>query len=424
MRSLSIRPTVGVAAVVALALLAGLAGGVIDAPADPSPAAATQNGSADEDVPPSIVQPPNTTSYLWIPEERAQTDGYSQATVDVPGALAIDSDRLRVELAVEEFEREFNGSRTSTNRTRALESSIHRFDLIIDEYQARQQRALQTFNAANTEQWKLVRTLARADATARTISDSIDRIDAVADAPFDYSQDAGIQTRFANMESELVTLRGQVRRVFRNAILGGSQVGRQVYIETGDDDLIMATVIGNQYLRESYIGPSYNPNNEGGTTVEAASRFQDFYTWAFRPGIQNSVSFDRIGNTSIHRASVSHIQGNFDVYLDWNTNNVFREDQSKILRRPGPITTESVTNGTLRLRVNATHETGPMQLTLFDTARNTTVDGTIYIDGTRVGTTGADGSLWAVDTRGNTNIRAETDDGMVSMILFEVAIPG
>lgn len=433
MRPTPVRSAVALTVVI-LVLTAGLAGGTIQPPsASGDPATDTEStvmNTTAASHPDSVVQPPNTTSYLRVPESRLESYGTATATVDVPGATSIDGDRLQVRLAVETFEHEFDQAVTSRNRTRTVQSVLRRFEGIVERARDRQQTALQRYSDGEISDQELIRTIARVDATARAIQtpntadDALGRVRSLADSPLDYSLGGGLTTRIENMEARLVTLRGQLRQEMHDAVRGGNRAGMQVYIETGENDLVLATILNNLYLRDSYIGPAFNPTNqldEG----QALSRLQDLYVWGFKR--ENYVSFPEtspIGNTSVYTGSTNHNQGRLDAYLDMNTNDAFRESQVKSLSEAAPITPITVTNGSVTVRVNGTHETGPMELTATRNTTNTTLDGTVYVDDIRVGTTGDDGKLWFVDTRGDTEIRVETAQGNVTMFVFDGRLPG
>jgi hypothetical protein len=101
-----------------------------------------------------------------------------------------------------------------------------------------------------------------------------------------------------------------------------------------------------------------------------------------------------------------------NVYLDASTTDVFREDQTRDLDTVPVRTVATNASTTVKLTVNSTHETGPLAIELTRPGTDNPVEGAVYVDGTFVGTTGSDGTLWTIDTRGETSVRVETDDGI------------
>jgi hypothetical protein len=192
-----------------------------------------------------------------------------------------------------------------------------------------------------------------------------------------------------------------------------------VYVEASDSDLVLATTVGDNYLRESYIGGAYDPGFDVDTS-DVPQRINSLYSWGFKPAnyVGGGVRLDPIGNTSVWEGESIHRQGQFVIHFDANTDDVFKERQTKRLRDVGPLTTTTRTNGSLRLVVNATHDTGPAEVRLLDNGTGQPRNGTVFVGDTPVGTTGDDGTLWIVDGRGDAQIRVETAEGSVSTFVY------
>ena len=69
----------------------------------------------------------------------------------------------------------------------------------------------------------------------------------------------------------------------------------------------------------------------------------------------------------------------------------------------------TATTGTLRVTVQRSTETGPLLVTASDSDTDATVDGTVAIDGQRVGETGSDGALWTVEPGGDYTLTVTSD---------------
>lgn len=420
MRSLSTRFVAALTVVALAALVVGLVGAT-DLPAsDPqAPAAADPDADTQQAITASVIQLPNTTSYLEIPDERLQTRTYGQADVDVPGALAVGSEQLRVQLTVESFQQEFNASTATENRTEAVNDAVLKLEALAERAREDQRQALQSYNDGEIGTQEFVRALARADATARELLDATETVRSVGNTPLDYSIGGGFETRLTNMQPTLSILRGQLRQVFTRAITGGQRLGDPIYVETGEDDIVLATIVGNTYLRESFSGPSFDPVTRPTDRSQVRNRILGLYPWGFR--VENYVSspaINTVGNTTVYVASVTHKQGRLDVRFDANTDQVFGEIQAKRLRDVPIYDRSSQTNGSVRLTVNESHETGPMEISVTDVETDDPLNGTVYVDDIPLGTTGDDGTLWVVDRRGNSEVRVETASGSVSMFVY------
>jgi len=411
------------AVVTVAALAAGLAGAV-SAPAvhgatsDAAPTANATSNTTNGHVPPSVAQPPNTSSYLTVPDGRLATAEYGTVGVDAPGAMAIDRDRLAVRLSVDAFEQRFGRTSSSPNRTAAVSAALDRLDATVQGARDRQSTALARYNAGTIDTSTFVRTLARSDAVAAAVEDGLARVRTVSDDPLDYSPGRRIEARMDNAQPELATLDGRIRELFVDAIFGGQRAGSTVYLETGSSDVVLATIFEATYIRESYVGDAYDASFEANISA-ANNRIQELYNWGFLVHNYVSVpSIQRVGNTSVFQAEVTHQQGGYTLYYDNSTRNVFREHQAKRLADAQPRQTFASTNGTLRLVVNATHDTGPMSVQLADNTTGAPLNGTVFVGEDRLGTTGDDGRLWVVDRDSTAEVRVVTAEGSVSTFLY------
>lgn len=407
--------------VLLLAVLAGVAGGATFAPAEKQATNATVDSPvAQNDLPPYVRQPPNTTSYLTVPEDRLTDSEYAATGVDIPGSVAFDRERLAADIATGSFENRFRDASSANNRTAAVTAVTKRFERLVDATQERQRTAIERYSDGEISAQGLVRSLARAHASAVAVEDGVDRVRTVGNDPLDYGIGGAVDTRLTNLEPELVTVSGELRELFRATANGQLRADDPIYVEASDTDVVVATILNDNYLRESYIAGEYN-RSFGIEGSGVAPRIQELYTWAYRPEnyVGGSVSLNQVGNTSVWRSRVTHRQGQFEIHFDANTDGVFKERQTKRLRDAEPLTTQSIVNGSLRLVVNHTHDTGPVEVRLLDAGTQQPRNGTVYVGGTRVGTTGSDGSLWTVDGRGDSLVRVATDEGNVSMFVYD-----
>ncbi|MFB6308422.1 MAG: hypothetical protein ABEH35_03750, partial [Haloarculaceae archaeon] len=141
----------------------------------------------------------------------------------------------------------------------------------------------------------------------------------------------------------------------------------------------------------------------------ANTRAFELYPWVTNHTV--SPTSRALGRTGIYRFHADHTQGELTAYIDGGTTNVFRESQR--LDPTSMLTGGNVTRtGTaVRVRVNRSHPTGPMRVSLSNPSTGVAVNGTVHINGQPVGTTGDDGHLWVIEPRGSTVVNATTDDG-------------
>jgi heat shock protein HtpX len=139
----------------------------------------------------------------------------------------------------------------------------------------------------------------------------------------------------------------------------------------------------------------------------ADDRAAELYTWLYE---RQRPSFTYYGTSGIYELTASHPNGELTAYLDGGTTNVFYEEQTRNLEDVQTSDTATATNGTLRVTVQRSTETGPLLVTASDADTDATVDGTVTIDGQRVGETGSDGALWTVEPSGDYAVTVTSDE--------------
>lgn len=368
-------------------------------------------------IPPSIAHPDGTTSYLQVPDGDVQRSTMTRVSVDVTASTRIGTDRLELQLAVESFRERFENADNESERTDAVRSIVRTLDRRTEALRDRQQTALEQYNQDEISHKQFLGTLARLDSTAEAIQHAADAVRARDQNTLDYSIPPALETRLRNYNGRLLPVSGLIRKVLLQPVVMGTQSSPPIYIETGNQEVVLATIVGDRYAREGFSNAAYNPDGQRNLSIylDALNRTRVLYPWTMdSKHLKQSPRTDTLLNSSIFSVHLAHTQGELNIYLDASTTNVFREDQSRDLNDE-PLRTVA-TNSTTRLAltINGTHETGPLRVSLTRPGTDIGVDDAeVFVDGTLVGTTGADGSLWTIDTRGQTEIRVETDAGSV-----------
>ncbi|MFC7196787.1 hypothetical protein ACFQL4_22620 [Halosimplex aquaticum] len=219
-----------------------------------------------------------------------------------------------------------------------------------------------------------------------------------------------------NLEGDLLTLHGPVRQQMAQAMTG-DRGPVPVYAVTSQTGIVLASTQGSQYYREAYIGDNRDKIGPDRFVTEstpngvraAVSRMTELYPWVSN-NAREGPDVETIGNTSIYYVKVGHPHGSLDTYLDGRTESVFREFQTKRLSALPTRTTTNASDG-VALRVNRTHATGPMHLTVTDNETGEPLDATVTINGNEVGSTGDDGRLWTLTPHQAVRIKITTPDG-------------
>lgn len=391
---------------------------------DTGPASPTLNDTdpVNNPVPPSIAQPGGTTSYLQIPDGEVATSGLRTVSVDVTTVTRIGTDTMELEMAFESFLARFENADTEAERTAAVREIEQILDRETAALRQRQQRALQRYNGDDVSTQTFLSTLARLDATAGTIQTIAGDVLDKDENTLDYTIPPGLQAQLRNYEGRVIPLRGTIRRVvLLNAVNGANT--SSVYLETGADQIVLATVVGDRYARDGFNGGALEPDQPPKLRIfrDALNRTAILYPWAMAD--ENRRSVPRVStywNSSVFSVEVLHEQGRLFTYLDASSTNVFSETQN---RDVDLVPTRTVaTNGTaaLQLTVNTTHETGPLHVMTTRPGTDNPVNASVYVDDVYVGETRS-GSRWTVDTRGPTTIRVESDAGTVLTARLEAS---
>jgi hypothetical protein len=186
-----------------------------------------------------------------------------------------------------------------------------------------------------------------------------------------------------------------------------------------------------QYVREAYLpderaagAPDQFFRNGQYQLEDAQDRARELYPWAFDNQLAFSVG-SRTGApflylAGVYSVTVDHRQGtprNGDLitYVDGGTTEVFREVQYLSVDDVPTAIPRTNTSDGLVLQVNRTYAGGPLEVSVRDSETNASVSATVYVDGKRVGHTGADGRLWTVTPRDPFVVEATTGDRSVEV---------
>ena len=131
------------------------------------------------------------------------------------------------------------------------------------------------------------------------------------------------------------------------------------------------------------------------------------YPWASNNSRHTEVSGDR--RTGASRVTLFHNHGQLTVFVNQSSGRVFAEHQRKALSAMPTTNTATATEGRLRLRVNRTRSTGPLEISLA-TPTGEPIDGNVTINGRGVGRTGTDGQLWTIAPQKTVTIGVRAND--------------
>jgi hypothetical protein len=368
-----------------------------------------------DDVAP-IASPGNTSNYLALPDGADTRNRFGNATLDFGATVAADSARLQESLDSQIAIEAFRAAPNSSAKTESLRRAANDLENRTAALDRHQKRTIEQFAADRISTEMLFRRIAEIDSRARAIYSSTQRIERIAENTEGYVVPFDLSARFNNIEQRAGLLYTGWRSNVRES-LAGTQGSRQYLLSGTNDALVAAGAVNGQYVREAYIDSQYQRGGNDrfdGSLSDALDYVYELYPWAEANQRPPYSDIDTLVG-SVYQVEINHQQGRLLTYLDGSTGNVFLEiQQTRLSTLPVAETvTETNESADLSLRTNLTYPTGPMELTVRNTATGTPADARITVDGQFVGETGTDGSLWTVQPDETARIVATDGDDRV-----------
>jgi len=395
-------PAVGVILLVVVSVAAPVAGF--------APPAQTADGS---DQLPQITVVDNTTNHLAIPASDVRSTTYNRSSLDIGVAVAAGSRDLRSDYATTNFERQFFQQDSEAARDRLVDETLTDIETQRTSLERRNRIAIQQYASDAITATEFLRQRALIDAESRQLTDRLERVRTAAGTAPDYSLSPEQRFRLENNRGVLRTYRGPIsQRV--SAETAGTTEPNAVYVEASSEGYMLSTVSDGQYARETYLGQDRDrtATDQFAQTDDPLgavnTRAENLYPWLYS---EQYPSVQAYGRSAIYQIQADHPNGQLTAYLDGGTTNVFYETQHLELTTVDRSEVATNVNGSVRVRVQQSFESGPLLVTVTDNSTGSTADATVRINGKRIGTTGADGALWTVEPRGEYTVTATTQDG-------------
>ncbi len=360
----------------------------------------------------------NTTNYAYPTPADNSRQGYVRSNVDVAGAIATDVERLEGQLSVSAFEHQYERRNTSQARLDLVEASIERAEQRLGRLDTQQETVFRSYSNGAISEETFLRRLARLETSAEQSRTLLDNIDSQVRSDSTTTFPIPVQTRLAALQAELVTLPSPLSSRIVGTVQGDAKPVT-VYAEGAGSGLVLATVDENSFVRESTLRTAYTPGepnqfaqSDNEPISVAFSRTQTLYPWV----ADNLQSINRIagfGDSDVYLIDLSHPQGDMRAYIHGGSTDVFREIHTQRPETvPKKVQLSNETDG-LTLQVNATAETGPMRISVTSSETDTPTAADIRINGQRIGSTGNDGSLWAIRPSGLLRVNATAGETSV-----------
>lgn len=395
---------------------AGLSGAVGSAPpatdTDPGGAADLQGAPTppltaveDETQPNETnVSELNESRVLVVPDGAIQRTSVERHTVDVGPALSFGANESAIRLETIAVEERVAAAATSEDRAAEIDAALTTVEEKTQRLHAREQAAIDAFNAGEIDAQQFLVRLAAIDAESRALQDRLVALDRLAGETADYDID---RTRLAEVRFELRTLEGPVRERAARALSAEASAVR-VFVETGPEGIVLATVDDGTYMREAFRG-AIRTRESTIAPARALNVTSKTYPEIWKSRLTEGVQATGSGETYV--VTVPHARGELTAFVDGGTERVFKEFQTRPLDTYLNRTAATTVKDGLRLVVNRTYPGGPLRIALWDAETGQPVNATVTIsqgtqESTVLGRTGEDGVLWTVSPRGQYDVTA------------------
>jgi len=374
--------------------------------------------TADETASLQITPVTGTTNHLSLPAASVRNTEFDSGGVDVGTAVAAGSTRYHERHAAAAFERRFRAADSDAERTQLIRDRLSAIEANHGGLEDQQREAINRYAAGEISVTQFLRVRALVDAESRELAATLSRLTALANTEPDYSISTGMTTRIRNLDGALQTLQGPVGQRLGATVTGAAETN-SVYVEIADNGYMIATIDGDQYVRETRLNGERDVTRTDqfvdaaaseptlGRLDVADSRASELYTWLYD---RQRPSFTFYGTSGIYELSANHPDGRLTAYLDGGTTNVFHEQQNRRLSNVRTNDTATASNGTLRVTVRHSVETTPMLVSASNTDSGDPVGGTVRVNGQPVGETDRSGSVWLIEPRDDYTVSVTADN--------------
>jgi hypothetical protein len=276
---------------------------------------------------------------------------------------------------------------TSVERQRRILAAINRVERDEVTLNSRQTEAFSAHAAGNLSDRELLDELVRIAATAREYDERLDELDALAEETDGFSS----PTRLDELQVALQVYGGPVRD-YALSTARGATPATDVYVESSNRSIVLATVVDGEYVREVFRVDRWDRGGGSIGNDEAINA-----TSAAYPETASLREPDAFGAGSVQRITIPHDFGLLRTFVSGGTEQVFVEHQRIALGAFPDTEPVSVNGDGFNVTVDRSYAGGPVTVTVRNeetgepvsdvTVTKSVGDG----DSQAIGTTDADG---------------------------------
>ncbi|MFB6146629.1 MAG: hypothetical protein ABEJ08_02975 [Halobacteriaceae archaeon] len=384
------RLAVTLAALLVLATLGAAPGGGAVAAGPESPAARD-----------TASVPQNSTRTLLLSgDDRA---GFARPEFNLSVALHVQRSSGATAMTGYVIQERFTRVSSMDARRRILKQSLDELAAEAQRLTAEERQARRAVLSGDRSLAQYAATLGRLDARADQLWTALGRVENFSSR---VQPSAPVLTRIYEVEGRLSPFRGSIREAFASRVTTGTPVDTRVHIWVAATGFAVAEKRFLRYHREAYRADNFDAAPAATSGRDGFRLLGELYPVLLSQSPSRRI---RSRGTAGYRFVLNYPGGRLVSQVDSSTRQVYGETWTVQLDsyRPGPAVRNS--SGNVTLAVNRTFPGGPLRVRVTN-ATGRPLSARIAVNGTPVGPTGADGTLWALSPAGRYSVTADRGD--------------
>lgn len=354
----------------------------------------------------------NVTNTLAIPADEIERSDLRRQYADLGPASAFDTGVTTDRLATRTIERELDAS-SADERAEQIAAELDVVDDEVDSLETRERTAVREFSRGEIAPRELLIELATIHLEAAALRERTNMLKTQASA---LDEEPISEGRLQRIEYDLRMLEGPLR-AHVVSVLRAERPANRILVETSETAITLTAIDDDQYIREV----NRKPLRGTGDSQLTPERTEELTTQRYPTLWDRSTSWSTDGIESVFVMSVKFNQGELRTFTDGPTERTFIEHQRLPLDDvvTGSETTK-VQDG-LNVTVEQTYAGGPLRLVVTDAETGEPLETTVTVgqngqESQEVGTTNADGSLWALSQRSSFTITVFGEDTSAAFV--------
>lgn len=362
-----------------------------------SPAVGPAAAQADPALTPVVGTSPNTSRILRLDGQEA--GAFDSGDVSVTNAVRASTENAETTMQLHAVETKLEAIDSDEARSQVLRNATGRMEARIDDLQDRETAARTQYRTGANGADEYLTVLGEVNRRATHLATALDRLDGLA------ADDPAVRDQIADMQASTYWYTGPISTELGAAVVGEGPT-QPVFVAASERGMVVSALRDGTYVRQA-IRTDARDEAVGGVNLDAAQdRIATLYPWAWENNA--GVSIRSIGQ-DVFRFQLSHSHGAVDSLLDTSSGHVYREVQTKSVDRLPTQVGYTLTANNTTMVVSDTYAGGPLQVAV-QNATGAPLDATVSVNGTEVGVTGDDGSVWTLSPAGTYNVTARTQD--------------